>query len=448
MAFWRRIRRLPPLGRLLIVLALLLAVFSFDWQPKPPAGLPRVVTEGHAIGELRAGSARENIVPPFPAPIAGLDARPDEPFTGVIDPPAVRALVMEDGGRRMALVSVELVLVPAELRAKVLAAVPELKLDDVILAATHTHSAPGAFWNNRVAGWLGVGAFNPNMEAFLVGQTAKAIRGAAQALRPVRFSSAVVEASNFSSNRTEAKAPVDNRLTVGRFIGADGRAAANIVIYAAHPTIQAPEDDRLSGDWPSALMTFFEADGGPTTLFFQGGGGDVTWAKRRGEMMREERSIRFGREIATEARGAMAAAGEGSATTALDWARVEWALPPADLGGSVLRPFAPFVSNLFSWIARLQSSFVTFLRLDGLRLAFVPGELVSSLDLSWSHEFGATVISLAGDYVGTIESPAMVEEGRGEAVHTFFGPRLAPWTHVALQEAERAALHPPKAQTP
>jgi hypothetical protein len=440
MRFWRWFQHWPLWGRLLFAAAVLLALLSFDWQPQPPAGLPRVLTEGHASGELRAGAARELIVPPFAVPIAGFDARPDEPFTGVLDPPGVRALTLEVGGKRVALVSIELVLVSSQLRERVLAAVTDLHYDELFLAATHTHSGPGGFWRNRMATWLGVGAFDPRVEEFLVQQTAKALHESAQAMKPARLSQAAVEPSNFASNRNDPSEKLGNRMTAARVMGTDGQQIANVVIYAVHPTIMPADDDRLTGDWPGALMTAFEKDGGPTTLFFQGSVGDVTWAKRRGEYGRQERIGRFGGEIATESRAALAAGGEGSSSVRLDWARVQLALPSCDVSGAVPHVFAGAASNIFCWAAELRTTQTSYVRIGDLQFATLPGELVTSLDLTWGKAVGAALVSLSDDYIGTIEAPAKLEQGKGESRRSYFGPALAPAVFAALTQARTAAL--------
>src|SRR5437016_2282808 len=76
---------------------------------------------------LRAGAARTDITPPIGYPMWGYAARHDAPSQGVHDPLRARALVLEAGGKRIALVSLDLGRAPtrqstAAVRARVKAA--------------------------------------------------------------------------------------------------------------------------------------------------------------------------------------------------------------------------------------------------------------------------------------------------------------------------------------
>src|SRR5437764_3184084 len=57
---------------------------------------------------LQAGAARADITPPTGHPMWGYGARHDAPSVGVLDPLLARALVLSAGGRRIALVSLDL----------------------------------------------------------------------------------------------------------------------------------------------------------------------------------------------------------------------------------------------------------------------------------------------------------------------------------------------------
>src|SRR5947209_4744731 len=58
--------------------------------------------------ELQAGAARIDITPPTGFPMWGYGARHDAPSVGVLDPLQARALVLQVGRERMALVSLDL----------------------------------------------------------------------------------------------------------------------------------------------------------------------------------------------------------------------------------------------------------------------------------------------------------------------------------------------------
>lgn len=415
--------------------ALALGLLSFDWRRAPP---PRtqVVSSFLVSGLLTAGAARADLTPPFPVPLGGYNTRGDTPHTGVLAAPQTRALVFSAGGRTVALVSAELVVLPRALADKVRARVADLKLDTIHLAATHTHSGPGGYWDMAIAEWIGLGEYEARIEEHLVTEIAGAVREAAGRMVPARVSWGRLEASHFAFNRQRPGDAIDPLLTGVRVDAVDGPAIGRIVVYAAHPTILPREELRLSGDYPGSLMESLELTAEAPVLFFQGAVGDATWGKRDGGLTLPDRSVAFGRALAGDARGAIAAAGEGEANVVLGAARVEVAVPVADAGGSVWGPFEPAGSNVLHWLAHPGTSEVSYLRLGPARLAFVPGELVAELGLAWRPLLGgATLVGLADDYLGYVETPARVEAEQGESVRHYFGPALA----SVLLEGLRAA---------
>src|SRR5215207_7491452 len=94
--------------------------------------------------DLRAGAAKADITPPVGHPMWGYAARRDAPSVGVLDPLQARALVLAAGGRRVALVSLDLGRAPtrdstAAIRARVKEAAG---VGHIFLVASHTHHGP------------------------------------------------------------------------------------------------------------------------------------------------------------------------------------------------------------------------------------------------------------------------------------------------------------------
>lgn len=426
----------------LAALVVLLALASIDYRPARPAGAPEVVQVLAPSPITRAGAARGELEPPFPVPLGGFHTRGDAPHAGVLDAPGVRALVLEAGDRRVALVSAELVVIPAALRARVLERVATSGITELVLSATHTHSGPGGYWDRWIAEWIGLATYDPKIEAFLVERIASAIGGAVEGLRPARLAAAGLDASNFSFNRAQERGPVDTRLTALRVDAEDGTAIARLVVFAVHPTMLGAASMWMSGDWPGSMLRSLEESSGCPVLFWQGAVGDQTWGKRAGNMKHEERMVRFGQAVATDARGAIAAAQPGEGAPALAFARVRVQLPPSEVGGAVWGPFEPLAANVMQLVAHPGSTTVSVLRAGPFEAALLPGELVADLGRSWRAQLGgATIVSLADDYVGYVESPELVAAELGEAQRQYFAADLAPVLLEGLVTA-RAALAP------
>src|SRR5688572_32508103 len=94
----------------------------------------------HAAAELKAGVARVEITPSTFMTMYGYANRKCGPANGTHDPLFAKVLVLESGDSRMALVTADLgSLVSANLRRDVAS---KLGIPVVLLAASHTHSAP------------------------------------------------------------------------------------------------------------------------------------------------------------------------------------------------------------------------------------------------------------------------------------------------------------------
>ena len=92
---------------------------------------------------LKVGYGQADITPPGPTPLAGYFS--ERISTGVLDPLHARAVVLDDGKKRCALIILDLVGVTAEQTSRVrahVAAETGLEPDAIFVAATHTHTGP------------------------------------------------------------------------------------------------------------------------------------------------------------------------------------------------------------------------------------------------------------------------------------------------------------------
>src|SRR3990172_1484681 len=136
---------------------------------------------------FRAGACSLDITPKeFPAIVSGsfLERTAD----GVNDPLHARAVVLDDGTTRLAIVVVDTPLMPRDLleHAKEMARqTTGTPTDHMLIAATHTHSAPS------VVGALGTGVDEAYVK-LLPGWIAQSIQSAAGNLAPAKVGWTVV----------------------------------------------------------------------------------------------------------------------------------------------------------------------------------------------------------------------------------------------------------------
>jgi neutral ceramidase len=248
---------------------------------------PPAVADG-----LRAGAAKVDITPPTGHPMWGYGARHDAPSVGVLDPLHARALVLEAGAQRMALISLDLGRAPtrqstAAVRERVKSAAG---IEHLFLVASHTHHGPVL----ELDTW-------PSPKDSYVRQlehkVADVIVEAAKAARPARIGVACKEVPcnrNRHSNRDDK--PVDREFLVLRVEDSAGKVIAHAVNFAAHPTMQDAKVRKFSADYPGALAGLVEKETGAPCLFLQGAAGDLS--ANAGQDRGPER---FGRRLGREA---------------------------------------------------------------------------------------------------------------------------------------------------
>lgn len=387
---------------------------------------PRLLGASRAEGPLSVGSAAVALEVPPGTPLAGYP-RLRWASLGVRDAPEARAVVFSEPGIALALVSVDILLVPAELRRAVEARLSDLRLDALVVAATHTHSGPGGYWKALLGQCFGTGPYDERALSSLAERIAAAVRGAAASRRPARLSVARKRLEGLSWNRDAGE--VDGRLLVLRAVGLDDRPVAEVVVFPAHATVSDSGSRLVSGDWPAALARSLPG----VTVVLQGAVGDQTWRLDPGSPPGPESYAgRLGDAIAR------LAFSDGDGRPPLGQATEEVALPDPSFA-AVPRLLDRLVSNLL-WNFLPARTTVTALRLGPALLLAVPGEPTAEVGRRWREALGpdAEVVSLAGDYLGYVETPEQVRARRGEAPRTYLGPGLSDVLGEGLAGAARA----------
>ncbi|HEY2909014.1 MAG TPA: LamG-like jellyroll fold domain-containing protein [Gemmataceae bacterium] len=155
-----------------------------------------------AAADFRAGAVAVDITPStFPVLVNGMFE--ERTATKAVDPLHARALALADGTTRIALVIVDSCMMPRELlnKAKALAQqTTGIPTDHILIAATHTHSAPAAM------GCLGT-RVDPAYPEFLVPQLVRSIELANKNLAPAQIGWAVVRDPEHTANRRWIRRP-------------------------------------------------------------------------------------------------------------------------------------------------------------------------------------------------------------------------------------------------
>jgi hypothetical protein len=417
-------RALRIAGSAAMAAAALVAVASLPWGPSPDAGPARVEGAARGAGRLEAGAAEVPLDLAGDVPIAGF-ARASYRSEGVRDAVAARAVVLAVPGCAVALVSADLLLVPGDLDRAVRERIADLSLDGVVVAATHTHAGPGGYWEDFLGQRLAAGPYDADARDRIADAVARAIRVAAGARRPARVAHASARLDDLVRNRTGG--PVDASLDGLLVEAADGSPIAELIVFPSHPTLLGKGNRLLSGDWPARLGA---PPGGGVRLFFQGAVGDQSARLPAGVPYG---AAEYGDAVRARVDALRYPAPE--AEPALAFARVRTPLPRPSPGAApaILRRAA--ANLLFRNTPR--SAPVSAVRVGSVVLLAVPAEPVAEAGARLRRAAGgqAVVVSLAGDYLGYVETPERTAAGQGESVRTYYGPALA----ERLEEGARAA---------
>ncbi|QSQ20143.1 neutral/alkaline non-lysosomal ceramidase N-terminal domain-containing protein [Pyxidicoccus parkwayensis] len=432
MAFLRRVpwRSLIPLVLLTVGAAYSLA--SWNWCGSWAERAPVVLSQARGEGPLRAGAAKVALVPPFPVVVAGY--APPRPEAAQADPPLhARAVVLEAGGARVGLVSLDLLSVTMDVVERVRAQAAASGLGEVLVMATHAHSSMGGYDSRLVAQLAGTGKFRQESVDAIVTAAVAALTRAAAAMTDVTLAVGEAHEPSLVYSRSSGTAP-DGALT-RVVLRAKTGPVAELLLFAAHPTMVARERAYVDPDYPGRLCALRESEGSGVTLLLQGAVGNASVAYSEGKGL--ERVAGFAQVLATVA-GKVAVSPVGESVR-LSLARVEATMPRPDASRLVPSLTRAAGDNLLCESAQRVAE-VGALALGPLELVTVPGEPTVDAGAVLVGRTGATgVLGLANGYVGYVEAPELVNDGRGESRRQYFGPALLERLASAAELAARTA---------
>lgn len=387
-----------------------------------PARLPEVKGQG----PLEAGAGRARIQVALPVTRAGYG--PMEPRAErQVAPLSARALAVGAGGVRLVVVTLDLLTLPESLAAEVSREVEAMGAGAVLVAVTHPHSSVGGYDDRREMGFTGVGWPDEAVRGAVVGAAKAAAKQALGSMAPSRIAVGSAEAPELVVSRAEGEA-ADARLTRVRVESEAGQRVAEVLVFAAHPTLQPRHDGTLSPDYPAAVSEALEASGGGVVLTLVGSGGNAM-AQVPGEPAPEAKVEAFARAVA--GRAGQVALGPPSGEGTVRAAAAVMPLPHPDasrLVGGWLR--AP-AENALCGLAREAK--VARWTLGPWTLVAVPGEVTAPAGARLERAARADrVVSLANGYVGYVDTEDQVRARSGESRRQYFPPGL-------LQSLERAA---------
>lgn len=240
--------------------------------------------------QVNVGSAKVDITPPLNIPHLGYVPRQGK-FKGVHDPLYAKALVFDNGGTKIALISADSIgfnnelLGPgrnftAEVRKRIQ---KRTGIDgrNVMLASTHAHSVPETTGITRLLDAPGAEAW---LEV-LMAQLSSAVELAEANMTQMRLKTGIGEARGIAKNRRKHNLSIDEQRTKGYLdesVGVllcenpDDRMFDILINFTCHPvTVQV--QPLVSADYPGVATKLVEGvvNGCKNCLFLQGAAGDI-----------------------------------------------------------------------------------------------------------------------------------------------------------------------------
>lgn len=252
------------------------------------------VWAGNSAGSLRAGAAKVDITPQKPVRMSGYRGRTGL-SQGVHDPLSARVVAFDSGGKRLVLVSTDLIGYSRGTAGhfrEILSKEFDLEPSELFLSAIHTHAAPTPTIDEQRG--------HPNNVEYtkeLKGKLAEAIGKALDGMEPALVGTGA-GSSPVGSNRRQlvfdasgnssivlgrnTYGVTDREVLVMKVTKPDGRIVAALFDYATHATCLGSKNYTISGDVVGLAEQFVEKILGPDVIApaFAGASGNINpWYK-------------------------------------------------------------------------------------------------------------------------------------------------------------------------
>ena len=221
-----------------------------------------------------------------------------EKSRGVHDDIELRALLIEDESAVL-LVNLDLLGVDTHIK-ETIQRVAEKTIGNVnvIVTATHTHSAPATLFTNLLL-TFGDNVFRKDYFDYFVEQTEKTFSNIANNLEPTETYIYKTKIRDIATDRNDPRNPIDNEALLLIF-ASKGEAKGFLVNYAVHPTVLGPDNLLITKDLIEYILKgLYSVLKTNIGLFLNGAAGNIsTRFTRRAQTFSE--AERIGNEFARQ----------------------------------------------------------------------------------------------------------------------------------------------------
>ncbi|MCK8492520.1 neutral/alkaline non-lysosomal ceramidase N-terminal domain-containing protein [Spirosoma sp. RP8] len=240
------------------------------------AQLPAPLTTGQP---LRAGWAKVNMTPSYTTPTGGYGERLGKHWKTIADSIFVRAILLDNGNTKVAVVGLDLVITPPTVTEALKKRLPEvgLRWENVYMGAIHSHNSMGG-WAPRLVGQLIAGGYDEKIVNRITESVLTAIRNAQANMAPVQVGFGETDATDLISNRLSSSGPtgpLDGKIRLLELKKTTGESAL-LCTFAGHPTLFDGDNSAyLSRDYPGSLVDRLEKKSASFAVFLAGAVGST-----------------------------------------------------------------------------------------------------------------------------------------------------------------------------
>jgi hypothetical protein len=380
-----------------------------------------------AEAALEGGCAKVDITPPIGVWLSGYGSR-DKPSDDIADELYARAMVLDDGNNRIAIVSTDLLWVPLKMTTDIRRKVHEktgIPGQNVLISATHTHFGPKV--DRITKNWpdAPVSRIDESYVQTLGNKIVDSVFLADKNVGEVKVGAAKGQMTELSYNRRTRKpdgsvamtfrlppagddltfGPTDPQVCILRVEDEAGRLVGAIVNFACHPVCGDQNREKfysISADYPGYTARVIEEAEGGICLFALGTAGNMNPVR----LNRTDPRVQIGKALGGEVLRRIQFV-PTSGEVALKAMTKPVTLPlKKDLSPERVKDEDKGRETLTTEIQAL--------RIGGIYILGLPGEVLVEIGLDIKKRAGIEhlfVISLANDVVGYVCLRPAYKEG-------------------------------------
>ena len=348
---------------------------------------------------MKIGYAQTVITPALSKPVYLAGFGNNRRATTVHDDLYARALAIQDGEKTIVLVALDLIGFFRPDVQDVIRRVQRPEIE-IVIASTHIHHGPDTMglWGSDQK-TRGVDA---DYLADIKIKIADVIHASLSDLKPASIKWASVHVPGLSANFRNPEI-MDDELTLLQFVSRDNISTyATLFNFPCHPEVLWTENPNITSDYVGYLRDEVEKQTGAPCIFFAGALGGMLSPDVKDHSFEEAEFM--GKKLAKEGLKALAVVSSQQSTFSFEKKEVKAKLTNILYKLAFGRKLLPDVRDKKGYI----TSEVNLIKIGGLLLATVPGEMLPKLGLqlkAWMKEAGADVtgiIGLANDELGYI----------------------------------------------